>query len=150
MTGKPRQNQSPWIFTDAANTVFQTAKRRCYTGTIKLKDKNNSNAKNDDNGKTPFSINDFGDEEAWAVLDEMEGRAAGVGQGKAKENAPKRKKWLPDGIEPVLEELPKWHLLAEILQEIEEEIIRLESSTNFREHYLKNVINAHLIDPSIK
>lgn len=137
MTGKPRQNQSPWLFTDAANTVFQTAKRRCYTGTIKLKDKNKSNTTNIDGGKTPFSVDDSVDEEAWAVLDEMEGRAASAGQEHAKEKAPKRKKWLPDGIEPVLEELPKWSLLAEILQEIEEEIIRLESSTNFREHFLK-------------
>ena len=30
--GSTRQNQSPWLFLDAANTIFQTAKRRVYTG----------------------------------------------------------------------------------------------------------------------
>ena len=39
----------------------------------------------------------------------------------------KRKPWVPDGMEPVLEELPKWSLLADVLQEIEEEMLRQES-----------------------
>jgi DNA excision repair protein ERCC-4 len=30
--GSTRQNQSPWLFLDAAQTLFQTAKRRVYTG----------------------------------------------------------------------------------------------------------------------
>ncbi|CAD6592341.1 MAG: hypothetical protein ASARMPREDX12_006286 [Alectoria sarmentosa] len=30
--GSNRQNQSPWLFLDAANTIFDTAKRRVYTG----------------------------------------------------------------------------------------------------------------------
>ena len=30
--GSSRQNQSPWLFLDAANTIFETAKRRVYTG----------------------------------------------------------------------------------------------------------------------
>ena len=30
--GSNRQNQSPWLFLDAANTIFETAKRRVYTG----------------------------------------------------------------------------------------------------------------------
>ena len=30
--GSTRQNQSPWLFLDAANTIFETAKRRVYTG----------------------------------------------------------------------------------------------------------------------
>lgn len=32
--------------------------------------------------------------------------------------------WLPDGMEPVLEGLPKWTLLGDVLHEIEEETIR--------------------------
>ncbi|KAH0538214.1 hypothetical protein FGG08_005183 [Glutinoglossum americanum] len=31
--GSNRQNQSPWLFLDAAHTIFDTAKRRVYTGT---------------------------------------------------------------------------------------------------------------------
>ncbi|KAI9863177.1 MAG: hypothetical protein M1813_003997 [Trichoglossum hirsutum] len=30
--GSNRQNQSPWLFLDAAHTIFETAKRRVYTG----------------------------------------------------------------------------------------------------------------------
>ena len=68
--GSTRQNQSPWLFLDAAHTMFDTAKRRVYTGKI------------------------------------TEGAAT-------KEN---------DGLNPVLEELPKWGLLAEILEEIERDV----------------------------
>jgi len=34
---------------------------------------------------------------------------------------------VPDDMDPVLEELPKWSLLAEVLKEIEEEMMRQES-----------------------
>ena len=30
--GSNRQNQSPWLFLDAANTIFETSKRRVYSG----------------------------------------------------------------------------------------------------------------------
>jgi DNA excision repair protein ERCC-4 len=46
------------------------------------------------------------------------------GKGKEKEE---KKPWVPDNMSPVLEELPKWDLLADILQEIEEEIMRQEA-----------------------
>lgn len=69
--GSTRQNQSPWLFLDAANVIFETAKRRVYTG------------------------------------------KAGAGE------APGASNNLPDSLHPVLEEQPKWALLAEILEEIE-------------------------------
>ena len=72
--GSNRQNQSPWLFLDAANTIFETAKRRVYTG------------KSDD------------------------------------ANAPGASRSLPDSLRPVLEEQPKWSLLAEILEEIERDV----------------------------
>ncbi|MCJ1393131.1 hypothetical protein MMC18_006003 [Xylographa bjoerkii] len=72
--GSTRQNQSPWLFLDAANTIFETAKRRVYTG----------------------KANDA--------------EAPGA-------NAP-----LPDSLRPVLEEQPKWALLAEVLQEVERDV----------------------------
>jgi len=59
------------------------------------------------------------DEDAWDALDEAEGRVGG--KGKEKDQKPT---WVPDGMDPVLEELPKWNLLSEIILEIEEEIIR--------------------------
>lgn len=32
--GSTRQNQSPWLFLDAAHTIFDTAKRRVYSGRV--------------------------------------------------------------------------------------------------------------------
>ncbi|MCJ1283131.1 hypothetical protein MMC26_002458 [Xylographa opegraphella] len=72
--GSTRQNQSPWLFLDAANTIFETAKRRVYTG----------------------------------QADDAE--------------APGANTTLPDSLRPVLEEQPKWALLAEVLQEIERDV----------------------------
>ncbi|KAF1963186.1 DNA repair endonuclease XPF [Byssothecium circinans] len=71
--GSTKQNQSPWLFLDAADTIFTTAKRRVYTGKVTNADLANS-------------VN-----------------------------------VIPDGLTPVLEELPKWNQLAEILQEIEQD-----------------------------
>ena len=68
--GSTRQSQSPWLFLDAAHTLFATAKRRVYTGKI------------------------------------TDGAATGGN----------------DGLDPKLEELPKWSLLAEILEEIERDV----------------------------
>jgi DNA excision repair protein ERCC-4 len=70
-SGSNRQNQSPWLFLDAANTMFQTAKRRVYSGKV----------------------------------------------GEAEESGPSET--LPDSLRPVLEEQPKWAVLAEVLDEIE-------------------------------
>jgi DNA excision repair protein ERCC-4 len=67
-SGSTRQNQSPWLFLDAAHTLFDTAKKRVYTGKL------------------------------------TDGAAT------------------KDGLNPVLEELPKWNLLAEILEEIERDV----------------------------
>lgn len=68
--GSTRQSQSPWLFLDAAHTLFDTAKRRVYTGKIS-------------DSKIPADN---------------------------------------DGLNPVLEELPKWKLLSEILDEIERDV----------------------------
>lgn len=67
-SGSTRQNQSPWLFLDAAHTLFDTAKKRVYSGKL------------------------------------TDGAAT------------------KDGLNPVLEELPKWNLLAEILEEIERDV----------------------------
>ena len=111
-SGAARQHQSPWLFTDAADIIFRSAERRCYLKTAPQK-----------GGKTVSTpVIDFSnDDDAWEALDDMEGRATDKGKDKQEEARPK---WLPDGMEPVLEELPKWDLLSEILLEIEGEITR--------------------------
>ncbi|OCH91717.1 hypothetical protein OBBRIDRAFT_886730 [Obba rivulosa] len=112
--GNPRQNQSPWMLTDAANVIFQYAKRRCYTSSSTAK-------------KQPTQrIEPTDDEEAWAVLDDLEGTNRTAASADRVDSAPKRPHWLPQRMDPVLEEQPKWSLLADVLQEIEEETMRLE------------------------
>ncbi|CAJ0548019.1 Ff.00g047730.m01.CDS01 [Fusarium sp. VM40] len=68
--GSTRQSQSPWLFLDAAQTIFDTARRRVYSASAKA-------AAREDN---------------------------------------------IDSLRPVLEELPKWALLAEVLEEIDRDL----------------------------
>ena len=70
-SGSNRQNQSPWLFLPAADTLFETARRRVYAGEIKTTDP----------------------------------------------DAPTKE--FPDYLRPVLEEQPKWAILADVLHEIE-------------------------------
>lgn len=110
-SGSSKQHHPPWMLTDAANVIFQSAKRRCYTLSA---------------AQPPvIELDPADDPEGWAVLDEAEG-IVGVRVPDAREVP--RARWLPKGMDPVLEELPKWGLLAEVLQEIEEEMIRMEMS----------------------
>jgi DNA excision repair protein ERCC-4 len=82
------------------------------------------------------------DEDAWDALDEAEGITNSIGdKGKGKETD-LRPKWLPDGLDPVLEELPKWHLLSEILLEAEGEIIRQE---NLKKPALPGMFTTHVL-----
>ncbi|EMD32335.1 hypothetical protein CERSUDRAFT_118713 [Gelatoporia subvermispora B] len=114
--GNARVHQSPWMLTDAAHTIFEQSKRRCYT--IDPSAKRISS--------TPAPRHDE-DEEEWAILDELE-RNDGTSNGASKnESMPKRPSWLPPTMNPVLEELPKWTVLADVLQEIEEETMRRQS-----------------------
>ncbi|RDW80050.1 MUS-38 protein [Coleophoma cylindrospora] len=69
--GSTRQNQSPWLFLDAAHTIFDTAKRRVYRGKL---------------GSKP------GTEGA------------------------------DESLRPVLEEQPKWAILAQVLEEIDRDL----------------------------
>lgn len=111
-TGGTKQHQSPWMLTDAANIIFQAAQRRCYIVSSAPR-------------KNPV-IDLTEDDDAWAALDEAEGIVGSSwDKGKAKETY-SRPSWLSEGIDPVLEELPKWNLLAEIILEAEVEMIRQE------------------------
>ncbi|KAI0916475.1 hypothetical protein AcV5_002963 [Taiwanofungus camphoratus] len=120
-SGAARQNQSPWLLTDAANTIFQYAKRRSYTM---------SSTSKQAQAPPPPVISLIDDEDAWEALNQMETQVEENTQPTAIARHPvaqRRSKWLPEGMDPVLEELPKWNLLADVLQEIEEEMMRLES-----------------------
>ncbi|KDR70041.1 hypothetical protein GALMADRAFT_76875 [Galerina marginata CBS 339.88] len=112
-SGGVKQHQSPWMLTDAANIIFQSAQRRCYTITATSK-------------KMPV-IDLTEDDDAWAALDEIEGIVASASNKGKEKQTDSKPSWLPDGLEPVLEELPKWNLLSEILLEAEGEMIRQDS-----------------------
>lgn len=73
--GSTRQSQPPWLFLDAAHTIFSVAKARVYTGTV---------------SKAAINSNPIGT--------------------------------IPQTLTPVLEELPKWSLLADVLEEIERDL----------------------------
>jgi DNA excision repair protein ERCC-4 len=108
------QYKSPWLLTDAANIIFRVAKRRCYTVSSVT-------------GRPSVGrVEDLADDpDAWDVLDEIEDVVGGrVASGK--NNGKDNKKW-PEGLEPTLEELPKWSRLTAVLMEIEEEIRRQDS-----------------------
>ncbi|KAG6917271.1 hypothetical protein DXG01_003219 [Tephrocybe rancida] len=112
VTGHTKQHQSPWLLTDAAHIIFQVAKRRCYTISAEFK------------AQLPPVVDADDDEDAWAALDEVEASGPTAQNTKSKEARPS---WIPRGMEPILEELPKWNLLAEVLQEAEEEVLRQDS-----------------------
>lgn len=69
-----RQNQSPWLFLPAADTLFTVARKRVYAGDLRNIDFN-------------------------GVTTEF-----------------------PESLRPVLEEQPKWAVLADVLQEIERDV----------------------------
>ncbi|EIN05331.1 hypothetical protein PUNSTDRAFT_54777 [Punctularia strigosozonata HHB-11173 SS5] len=119
-SGGPKVNHSPWMLTDAANIIFREAKRRCYTVSAPI---------GKGKGK-PVVIDLADDEDAWDALDEIQGtvgtKLPTADHGKGKEKEGERPAWLPEGMDPVLEELPKWALLAEVLKEVEEEVMRGE------------------------
>ncbi|CAK7223666.1 DNA repair protein RAD16 [Sporothrix curviconia] len=83
--GSTRQTQSPWLFLDAAQTIFDTAKRRVYTGKHNFK-----------SGSTPASLT-----------------ASGISTSASTSTSTLR---------PVLEEQPKWSVLADILEEIDRDL----------------------------
>lgn len=82
--------------------------------------------------RSEYGMDALDDEDAWAVLDEIEGRV-GINL-EAETKSKKKKKWLPEGMDPTLEELPKWSLLVEVLQEIEEVMVQLQATS--RRKYL--------------
>ncbi|KAG9001898.1 hypothetical protein FRB94_004430 [Tulasnella sp. JGI-2019a] len=107
-----RSEKSDWLFTDAAHVIITTAKARCY---IMEKKKVNVNAGGGASMSGGANETDRFDDE-WDVLDEMTGD-------NANSTDPIWKRWMPKGMKPVLEEPGKWSVLADVLLEIEREII---------------------------
>lgn len=110
---KNRPDQSPWLYLDAANTLFHVAKRRAY---LPPPSKSKKTAMQQANADAQAAVDGSEDDlEALREIETADARASVLGASR----------W-PPGVEPVLEELPKWGLLAGVLEEIEEEIESLE------------------------
>lgn len=107
-------DRSQWLTMDAANVIFKEAKARVYVGEIaRTQTAIEPNVVQQDDG-----IDADEEEAAMEVINEQTG-----GRRKRVENAnARRPPWLPPGIEITLEELPKWRLLREVLDEIEQDI----------------------------
>jgi len=124
-TAARNSNQSPWLYLDAANTLFHVAKRRAY---LPPPTKRETAAAAARASATPRPADDEDEDVAEAMRDmeREEKERSGIG------GAGGRNDWdgfaegggssWPPGVTPVLEELPKWSLLAQVLEEIEVEI----------------------------
>jgi len=102
LKGTTRQNQSAWLFMDAANVIFHEAKKRVY-----IWDETRARQ------MPPAGEQDYADDEEALRQAEREQEA----QPPIRTVGP-----IPPEVEPVLEENPKWQLLQEVLDEVEQEI----------------------------
>lgn len=134
-SGTRRKDHSPWMYTPAADTIFTVARERVYKQTVTAKEKQSNqpgaSRSSADKGKgraAPGGLDENGipldlDEADWGaeeeqILREMED--AELGTARETEPKPRRSRWLPKNVEPVLEEQPKWALLQQVLNEIEQ------------------------------
>ncbi|GAA5993937.1 hypothetical protein JCM5350_005070, partial [Sporobolomyces pararoseus] len=138
-----RRERPAWLGTPAADTIFRTARNRVYRQKLVQAPEGGGRARevSVDGEEIPDDL-DQGDwlaasnaraeeEEEEEMLrlikeqeEEEERRKAGsdpMGPPPPPRAAsePRRKRWLPPGVEVVLEEQPKWLLLSEVLEEIE-------------------------------
>lgn len=148
-TGLPSEyasgGPSPWLFLDAANIILSEAKRRVYVGEVS----SSADAELDREPDEEDVADELDEEEeVFAAAhqaslndDLFDAQAAleGGSRGGPKKRANRKQRlwWMPPGLEAVLEENPKWHLLREVLDEIEQEVhwstVDLSESDNLAE-----------------
>ncbi|GAA5880947.1 hypothetical protein JCM16303_005184 [Sporobolomyces ruberrimus] len=140
-----RRERPAWLGTPAADTIFKTARNRVYRqktlpnrgssarettieGEDIPDDLDKSDWTHDRNFTVPHGEGDY-EEEAeeeriLRLMEEEEKEETRTREGDAASTPlpplhARPRRWLPPGVEPVLEEQPKWLLLAEVLEEIE-------------------------------
>ncbi|CAO1633670.1 unnamed protein product [Sympodiomycopsis kandeliae] len=117
LSGANQQNQSPWMFMDAADILLRQAKARVYVGQIENEQQRRERQAMEQE-QSAIDVDADPDEEEAAGMRPPAAPAP---------RARRRPKWLPHGIDPVLEEQPKWHLLRDVLNEIEQDIYFTEN-----------------------
>ncbi|KAL8283775.1 hypothetical protein RQP46_005207 [Phenoliferia psychrophenolica] len=123
--GFENKHKSPWLFTPAADTIFTLAQQRAYRKVApppKVEDKSNGKGKGravDEEGHEEQADDGWEEEEVMRAIEESiraEEEPDDVKRRKARDRE------LPPRYESVLEEQPKWTLLADVLAEVEEEM----------------------------
>ncbi|PLW45058.1 hypothetical protein PCANC_09542 [Puccinia coronata f. sp. avenae] len=118
------QNESPWLFTSAADTIFSVSKNRVY---LKKESQGTGSTMVPNLPGGPTAE----EEEAMREIEEIPSNAVERGAGhdtSASSHSVDTWDWLPKGIEPVLENQPKWKLIKDVLQEIEENLYQTAES----------------------
>lgn len=121
-----QDEKSEWLGTPAGETILSLSKARVFTkGTIE-------EARNDEEGEHEEDGPSREEEEEMRAIQDVEEairrEQAGLPPLVRKDKPMSRgskdsnKGWLPPGTQPVLEEQPKWSLLADVLAEIEDEL----------------------------
>ncbi|GAA5837199.1 hypothetical protein JCM5353_001595 [Sporobolomyces roseus] len=131
-----KRERPAWLGTPAADTIFKTARNRVY----RQKEVKNTREMSVDGLEIPNDLDDGDwmgnagstedDEEMLRIMEEEEEAATRARETReATQNVPdmpppplpprRARRWLPPGVETVLEEQPKWLLLSEVLEEIE-------------------------------
>lgn len=119
--GFENKHKSPWLFTPAADTIFSVAQQRAYRKVALPTPK--SGAKDKGKAREEDEMDEIADwvdeEEVLRAIEESLVQDAETDDVKKRR---KRDSRLPPGHESVLEEQPKWSLLADVLAEVEEEL----------------------------
>jgi DNA excision repair protein ERCC-4 len=136
-----RRERPAWLGTPAADTIFKTARNRVYRQKrVSIPDSKRREVSVDgeeipddlDNGdwtrasgpnKSREEEDDDDEEELLRLMEEQEreeeNRRSGAEGTPKPPTETRARRWLPPGVELVLEEQPKWLLLSEVLEEIE-------------------------------
>lgn len=124
----PKQNESPWLFTSAADTIFSVARNRMY---LKTQNFQKIPPPKESSEITILEGPTEDEEQAMRELEEQTtalNAAEIAGYDVSAFNVPFNNwGWLPKDTEPILETQPKWHLLKDVLEEIENRLNQEQS-----------------------
>lgn len=141
MSGAFKAHPSPWLYLPAAEHLIAASRKRVYlkeSEVPKAPSAEESNQANKEKGAS--GVDEEAEDEEAAYWKEFEPTAeeeaealriadvsAGQPRASTPENgahkSPKPKKWWEDlHVKPVLEQQPKWELLSEVLDEVENDL----------------------------
>lgn len=136
--GSVKAHPSPWLYLPAAERIIQASRKRVYLKESEVpkvspptEAPDASNGANDEEYWKDFEPNAEEEEEALRLMEAYDAGAdlpqpangASSSARMAPPPAAPAKKWYEDlHIKPILEEQPKWELLSQVLDEIEQDL----------------------------